>query len=72
MLRLKRAYDPPSASDGHRVLVDRSWPRGVSKQDARIDEWLEELAPSAELRKWFAHDPARFAEFRERYERERA
>jgi uncharacterized protein YeaO (DUF488 family) len=70
MLRLKRAYDPPSASDGYRVLVDRLWPRGLSKQAARIDEWLEELAPSTELRKWFGHDPARFSEFRQRYERE--
>ncbi|GEM_PF-140381 len=70
MLRLKRVYEPPSTSDGYRVLVDRLWPRGLSKQDARIDEWLEDVAPSAELRKWFAHDPARFPEFQKRYERE--
>jgi uncharacterized protein YeaO (DUF488 family) len=67
---IKRAYEPASASDGYRVLVDRVWPRGVSKAEARIDEWAKELAPTAELRKWFGHDPERFDEFRTRYLRE--
>ena len=66
-LRLKRAYDPASASDGYRVLIDRLWPRGVSKQQAKLDEWEKELAPSTELRQWFGHEPDRFAEFRRRY-----
>jgi uncharacterized protein YeaO (DUF488 family) len=66
-IRLKRAYEPPSPSDGYRVLVDRLWPRGVSKTEAGLDEWAKELAPSAELRRWFGHDPQRFAEFRRRY-----
>ncbi|MER3408738.1 MAG: DUF488 domain-containing protein [Thermoleophilia bacterium] len=69
-IQVKRAYDPPSADDGYRVLVDRLWPRGVSRETARIDEWARELAPSDELRRWFGHDPERFAEFRRRYERE--
>ena len=66
-LRLKRVYEPPEASDGYRVLVDRLWPRGVSKEEARLDEWARELAPSSELRRWFGHDPAKFDEFRRRY-----
>lgn len=66
-VRLKRAYDPPERSDGYRVLIDRIWPRGVSKEQAHLDEWARELAPSTELRRWFGHDPARFAEFRRRY-----
>jgi uncharacterized protein YeaO (DUF488 family) len=66
-IRLKRAYDPPDASDGYRVLIDRLWPRGVSKEGARLDEWAKELAPTSELRRWFGHDPARFKEFRLRY-----
>ena len=66
-IRLKRAYEPAESSDGYRVLVDRLWPRGVSKDAARLDEWAKELAPSADLRRWFAHDPARFPEFRQRY-----
>ena len=66
-LRLKRAYDPASSSDGYRVLIDRLWPRGVSKQQAKLDEWEKELAPSTELRQWFGHEPDRFAEFRRRY-----
>lgn len=66
-VRIKRAYEPAEPSDGYRVLVDRIWPRGVSKEDARLDEWARELAPSSELRKWFGHDPQRFAEFRRRY-----
>jgi uncharacterized protein YeaO (DUF488 family) len=66
-VRLKRAYDPAEAADGYRVLVDRLWPRGVSKEKAQLDEWARELAPSSELRTWFGHDPARFDEFRRRY-----
>lgn len=66
-VRLKRAYEPAEASDGMRVLVDRLWPRGVSKDAARIDKWAKNIAPSAELRTWFGHDPARWTEFRRRY-----
>jgi uncharacterized protein YeaO (DUF488 family) len=66
-VRLKRAYDAASPSDGYRVLIDRLWPRGVSKQKAKLDEWEKELAPSTELREWFGHKPDRFAEFRRRY-----
>jgi uncharacterized protein YeaO (DUF488 family) len=66
-IRLKRAYEPASASDGYRVLVDRLWPRGVSKQQAKLDEWAKELAPSRRLREWFGHEPSRFPEFRRRY-----
>ena len=66
-VRLKRAYEPAEAADGYRVLVDRLWPRGVSKEKAQLDEWARELAPSSELRTWFGHDPARFDEFRRRY-----
>jgi uncharacterized protein YeaO (DUF488 family) len=67
---IKRAYEPPSDEDGVRVLVDRLWPRGVSKAAARIDHWLKDVAPSDGLRKWFGHDPARWGEFRKRYFRE--
>lgn len=70
MVGIKRIYDPPAPEDGTRVLVDRLWPRGISKDEARIDEWLKEIAPSDELRKWFGHDPARWEEFRQRYRRE--
>ena len=66
-VRLKRAYEPPAPSDGYRVLIDRLWPRGVKRESAHLDEWANELAPSAPLRRWFGHDPARFAEFRQRY-----
>jgi uncharacterized protein YeaO (DUF488 family) len=66
-IRLKRAYEPPTEDDGTRILVERLWPRGVSKERAAIDLWLKELAPSAELRKWYAHDQTRWAEFRARY-----
>jgi uncharacterized protein YeaO (DUF488 family) len=66
-VRLKRAYEPASSSDGYRILIDRLWPRGVSRADARLDEWEKELAPSPELRAWFGHDPSRFEEFRGRY-----
>jgi uncharacterized protein YeaO (DUF488 family) len=71
-VRLKRAYEPVSQADGYRVLVDRLWPRGLSRERARLDEWARELAPSGELRRWFGHDPARFAEFRQRYTNELA
>lgn len=64
---MKRVYEPADDGDGHRVLVDRLWPRGVSRSRAALDAWARELAPSAELRRWFGHDPARFAEFRRRY-----
>ena len=66
-IRLKRAYDEPSAGDGKRILVDRLWPRGVKKADAAIELWAKDLAPSAALRKWFGHDPGRWQEFRRRY-----
>lgn len=71
-VRLKRAYEPAASSDGERVLIDRIWPRGVSREEAQLDEWARELAPSAELRRWFAHDAARFDEFRRRYTAELA
>ena len=66
-VRLKRAYEPASEEDGYRVLVDRLWPRGVSRQQAKLDEWEKELAPSTKLREWFGHQPGRFPEFRRRY-----
>jgi uncharacterized protein YeaO (DUF488 family) len=66
-IRLKRAYEPASARDGYRILVDRLWPRGVSKKQAKLDEWAKELAPSSQLREWFGHEPTRFPEFRRRY-----
>jgi uncharacterized protein YeaO (DUF488 family) len=69
-VRLKRAYEPAAPSDGYRVLIDRLWPRGVSRDRAHLDEWARELAPSTDLRTWFGHDPARYPEFRRRYEGE--
>lgn len=66
-IHLKRAYESPSSSDGTRILVDRLWPRGVSKEKAAIDQWMKEIAPSTELRRWFRHDPKRWSEFRRRY-----
>ena len=66
-IQIKRVYDEPATSDGYRVLIDRLWPRGVARANAGLDEWAKELAPSTELRRWFGHDPARFAEFRQRY-----
>ena len=66
-LRVRRVYDPPAAADGCRVLVDRLWPRGLTRDAAQVDHWLRELAPSNALRQWFAHDPARWDEFRQRY-----
>ena len=69
---LKRAYDPPASGDGFRILVDRLWPRGISKATAHIDLWLKEVAPSTELRQWFGHDPAKWSEFQSRYGHELA
>jgi uncharacterized protein YeaO (DUF488 family) len=69
-IRVKRAYEPASADDGRRVLVDRLWPRGVTRERAAIDDWPKGLAPSPELRTWFGHDPARFEGFRRRYVQE--
>jgi uncharacterized protein YeaO (DUF488 family) len=69
-IQLKRAYDKPEKGDGFRVLIDRIWPRGVRKEDLKLDEWLKSLAPSTELRKWFGHDPAKWEEFKKRYFRE--
>ena len=64
---IKRVYEPATASDGYRVLIDRLWPRGVSRARAKLDEWDRELSPSTKLRQWFAHEPSRFEEFRRRY-----
>lgn len=69
-LKVKRVYDPSAKTDGLRVLVDRLWPRGLSKDAARIDEWLKDIAPSNALRQWFGHDPERWREFKARYFRE--
>jgi uncharacterized protein YeaO (DUF488 family) len=69
-LHLKRIYEPVGSADGQRVLVDRVWPRGVKRDDAALDEWLRDIAPTAELRKWFGHDPARWTEFNKRYRKE--
>lgn len=69
-IRVKRIYDEPARSDGLRVLVDRVWPRGLSKEKAELDHWLKDLAPSSELRKWYGHDPDRWQEFRDRYRQE--
>ena len=69
-VKLKRAYEPPADEDGHRILVDRLWPRGVKKADAAIHEWAKELSPSPGLRKWFGHDPSRWEEFQRRYRAE--
>jgi uncharacterized protein YeaO (DUF488 family) len=67
VIRLKRAYESPSPTDGHRVLVDRLWPRGLRKEGLGVEEWLSDVAPSEGLRKWFMHDPRKFAEFSDRY-----
>jgi uncharacterized protein YeaO (DUF488 family) len=71
-VRARRVYDEPSPEDGFRVLVDRVWPRGLSKQRARIGEWCKQVAPSTQLRQWYGHDPARFEEFARRYRAELA
>lgn len=70
MIKLKRVYEEPSSKDGVRVLVERLWPRGLTKKRAAIDLWLKDVAPSPELRKWFGHDPARWEQFQKRYRRE--
>jgi uncharacterized protein YeaO (DUF488 family) len=67
MIKLKRAYEPVSRTDGLRLLVERLWPRGISKQQLKLDGWVRDVAPTTALRKWFGHDPARWAEFRRRY-----
>lgn len=69
-IRLKRAYDPAAPGDGLRILVDRLWPRGLSKERAALDDWIKEVAPSTGLRKWFGHDPAKWADFQTRYRAE--
>lgn len=66
-IRVKRVYDPPEDGDGLRILVDRLWPRGLSKESARIDQWLRDVAPSASLRKWFGHDPDKWEQFQRCY-----
>lgn len=66
-IRLKRAYEPPEETDGVRILVERLWPRGISKDAAALDYWVKDIAPSPELRKWYSHDPEKWPEFRERY-----
>lgn len=70
MIRLKRAYAAPSPEDGRRILVERLWPRGLTKEKAALDLWLKDTAPSADLRRWFAHDPAKWPEFQRRYRQE--
>ena len=69
-LRLKRAYEPVEPGDGVRILVDRLWPRGVSKEDAALEDWMKDIAPSTELRQWFGHDPGRWVDFQRRYRAE--
>jgi uncharacterized protein YeaO (DUF488 family) len=69
-VKLKRAYEPSADEDGIRILIDRLWPRGISKKNAALDQWMKEIAPSTALRKWFGHDPARWDEFRRRYAEE--
>ncbi|AGB03772.1 DUF488 domain-containing protein [Methanoregula formicica] len=70
MIRVKRVYDPPQSEDGFRVLVERLWPRGMTREMAHLDLWLKEIAPSTSLRKWFAHDPVKWEGFKKRYEGE--
>jgi len=70
MIRIKRVYEQAAEEDGFRILVDRLWPRGLSKEKAKVDLWLKEVAPSGELRKWFSHDPAKWTEFKKKYEKE--
>ena len=69
-INIKRVYEAPAKDDGTRILVDRLWPRGLTKEKAAVDIWLKEIAPSTELRKWFAHEPAKWAEFKKRYHHE--
>lgn len=70
MIKLKRAYETSSKNDGFRILVDRLWPRGVSKEKAKLNLWMKEVAPSDDLRKWFSHDPRKWAEFKSKYIKE--
>ncbi len=70
MIKVKRVYDPPARGDGKRILVDRLWPRGLKKENAKMGEWLKEIAPSDGLRKWFSHDPSKYQEFKKRYRKE--
>ncbi|HEY8459325.1 MAG TPA: DUF488 domain-containing protein [Blastocatellia bacterium] len=70
MIKLKRAYEKPARDDGERILVERLWPRGLTKAKAKVDLWMKDIAPSAELRKWFGHDPDKWDEFRRRYQKE--
>ncbi len=70
MIRIKRVYDPAEPGDGKRILIDRLWPRGLKKEDLKMDDWLKEIAPSDKLRKWFSHDPMKYEEFKKRYAKE--
>ena len=70
MIKIKRIYDRASPDDGKRIYIDRLWPRGMKKEEVKIDEWLKEISPSGELRKWFGHDPSKYAEFKRRYTKE--
>lgn len=70
MFRIKRIYEPPDVNDGYRILIDRLWPRGFTKERAKVDLWLKEIAPSTELRKWYHHNPERWNEFKSRYQTE--
>jgi uncharacterized protein YeaO (DUF488 family) len=66
-VQMKRVYEKPNASDGNRILIDRLWPRGLTKEKAKVDVWLKDVAPSTELRRWFGHDPSKWNEFKKRY-----
>ncbi len=70
MIKIKRIYEPASPDDGKRVYIDRLWPRGMKKEEVKMDEWLKDISPSDNLRKWFGHDPAKYAEFKKRYKKE--
>ncbi len=70
MVKIKRIYEPASPDDGKRIYIDRLWPRGMKKEEVKIDEWLKEISPSDDLRKWFGHDPSKYAEFKRRYKKE--
>ena len=70
MIKIKRIYEPASADDGKRIYIDRLWPRGMKKEEVKIDEWLKDISPSDSLRKWFGHAPSKYAEFKRRYKRE--
>jgi uncharacterized protein YeaO (DUF488 family) len=70
LIKIKRVYDPPSNDDGSRILVDRLWPRGMSKEKAKLDFWIKEIAPTNELRHWYGHEPENWEEFQKRYEKE--